>query len=678
MNFLELMATLSLDKKDYDTGLDDASDKANSFSKTMGNVAKVMGGAVVAGIGAATTATIAGTKAFIDGVSSVSQYADNIDKMSQKMNMSATAYQEWDFIMQHAGTSIESMQAGIKTLSSAAETGNEAFQKLGMTEEQVASMSGEELFAATISALQNVSDETERTYLAGQLLGRGATELGALLNMSAEETEEMKNQAHELGGVLSDEAVKSGAQFQDSLQNMQTAFNGLKNSMLSQFLPSFSTVMDGLSAIFSGDTEGGLGMIKEGVGDLADKIAEVAPTFIEVGGTILSALASSIAQNAPVLIKAGGEAISTLIEGIIDNADSIFAAAEQVINLFVNKLVDPEKAAKFTQVAINLIIKLADALTQALPQLLPAIAGVIAEIVRTLTQPDNLSALIQCALQLIMALAMGIVDAIPEIVSVIPEIVVNIITALVENTPLILETLLELIGAIGMAVFNLIGGLLGMDADEIKESITLVFDSLAQWGADVLQWISNVGTNIKNGITSFFTNAYNFFANGIDNIKTKVTEGLDNIKSKFTSIFDNVKNVVHNAIEFIKGLFKFDWELPPIKLPHFSISGQLDLLATPPTFPTVSIEWYKKAMNAPYLLDRASIFGVSGGKLLGAGESGRELVYGHEQLLSDIGQVVDNKIRSLELVAPIYIGGRKIDQQIVTANAKHAHTSGGW
>ena len=170
MNFLELTAVLGLDKKDYDAGLDEASGKANSFASSLGNVAKVAGGIAVAGITATATATIAGTKAFIDGVSSVSQYADNIDKMSQKMNMSATAYQEWDFIMQHAGTSIESMQMSIKTLSNAAETGNEAFERLGMTQEEIASMSGEELFAATISALQNVSDETERTYLAGAVL----------------------------------------------------------------------------------------------------------------------------------------------------------------------------------------------------------------------------------------------------------------------------------------------------------------------------------------------------------------------------------------------------------------------------------------------------------------------------------------------------------------------------
>jgi hypothetical protein len=57
----------------------------------------------------------------------VASYGDNIDKMSQKMGMSASAYQEWDAVMQHSGTSMETMKSSMKTLANAAETGNDAF-----------------------------------------------------------------------------------------------------------------------------------------------------------------------------------------------------------------------------------------------------------------------------------------------------------------------------------------------------------------------------------------------------------------------------------------------------------------------------------------------------------------------------------------------------------------------
>lgn len=675
MNVFELFAKLSLDTSSYDDSLEGAESKASSFGEKLKKGVTVAAGLTTAAIGATTAATVAGAKAFVNGISNVAQYADQIDKMSQKMNLSAEAYQEWDFVMQHAGTSIESMQASIKTLSNAAETGNEAFEKLGITEEQIAEMSGEELFGATITALQNVEDETERTYLAGQLLGRGATELGALLNMTAEETADMKEQVHDLGGVLSDEAVKSGAQFQDSLQNMETAFTGMKNSMLTNFLPSFSTVMDGLALVFSGDSKSGLGLIQEGVKNLADKITEIAPVFIKVGGTILTALAGSIAENAPLLIESGAEAVGTLVGGLIDNADKIFTAAEKIITVLADKLIDPEKARKFTQVAINLIVKLANAITEALPVLLPAIVEVINAIVLTLTQPDNLSLLINCALSLILALADGIVSALPQLISVVPEIIVNLISALIENAPAVLETVLYLIGALGAALLESLASLMGTSLEEVMSGFSYLGELVTAWISNAKEWLSNAKDNILSGVTTFFSNIGTFFTNGFSNIKTKVNDGLNNVKEKFVSVFENVKTVVKNAIEFLKGLFNFEWELPKIKLPHFSIEGKFSI--DPPSMPKIGVEWYAKAMNEPYMLSDATIFGMSGGKLLGGGETGNEIVYGRDQLMADIAAVVDARLQNLEFVVPVYIGGKKIDQQVISANARNAVRSGG-
>ena len=86
---------------------------------------------------------------------------------------------------------------------------------------------------------------------------------------------------------------------------------------------------------------------------------------------------------------------------------------------------------------------------------------------------------------------------------------------------------------------------------------------------------------------------------------------------------------------------------------------------------------FRSAMNQPYLLDSATIFGATSGRLLGAGESGAEMIYGRDQLMADIGAVVDAKLSNMEFVVPVYIGGKKIDQQIVTANARNSVISGG-
>lgn len=677
MNVFELFAKLGLDTSEYNEGLEGAEKSASSFGANLRKGIGVAAGVTAAGITAVTGATVAGTKAFVDGVSDVAQYGDRIDKLSQKMNLSAESFQEWDFIMQHAGTSIESMQASIKTLSSAAETGNEAFERLGLSQEDIANMSGEELFSATITALQNVESETERTYLAGQLLGRGATELGALLNMSAEETEEMRNQVHELGGVLSDDAVKNAATFQDSLQNMQTSFTGLKNSMLTEFLPSFSTVMDGLSLVFSGDTDSGLGMIEQGVNDLADNIAEVAPRFIQIGSTILTALSGSIIENLPTLLSTGAEAISQIGLGIINNLDTILPAIFGVIEIIGGTLIDHEE--EILQAGVNILLMLTNGIAEHADEIAPTIVGVIHTMVSVLTSPDVAVPLIRGGLQIISGLASGLAEATPELVSMIPEIIGNIILTIIDVAPDIGMTVLSLLGSLAESILGSIVGLMGMSWEEVGGGLDTIFEGVGQFFSDIFSNIGGFFSDIVSDAGSFISDVWSGISGGLDDIIGSVSSFGQDIWNSFIGIFDNIKNTVSSGIDNLISMFDFDWSLPQIKLPHFNISGGEAPwgFAGQGSFPQVDIQWYKKAMDAPYLLDSATIFGAAGGHYLGGGEAGTEMIYSHDKLMNDIAAVVDSRLSELVFVNNIYVGGKKLDQQITTANARNAVVSGG-
>ena len=637
MNVFELFAKLGLDTSEYDKGLESAESSASSFGANLKKGIGVAAGVTTAAITATTAATVAGTKAFVEGVSNVADYGDRIDKLSQKMNMSAQGLQEWDFVMQHCGTSIESMQASIKTLSNAAETDSEAFEQLGISQEQIAEMSGEELFNATIAALQNVEDETERTYLAGKLLGRGATELGALLNMTADETAEMKNQAHELGGVLSDDAVKDAAQFQDSLQNMQTAFTGMKNSMLTEFLPSFSTVMDGLSLVFSGDSDSGLGLIESGVDALASKMGEVAPIFVRVGGTILTALASSITENLPTLLKSGAEAVSQIGSGIIKQLPSIIPAAFSVIETIGGTLLD--NMDEILQAGIDILMTLVNGIASKADKIAPTVVSVIHTIVGTLTKPEVAVPLIRGGLQIISGLASGLAQATPELVGMIPEIIANIIMTLIEVAPDIGMTVLSLLGSLGESIFGAIGGLMGMSYDEIAQGFADIFSGAEQFGQDILNWfVSIFDGSLLGDVGSFFSDLLSDFTSGFADAFGVVKGFGQDVWNSITGAFDNVKTTVKNAVAKLLEFLDFDWSLPQLKLPHFSVSGGEAPwgFAGQGSLPKVSISWYKKAMDAPYLLDSATIFGAANGQFLGGGEAGSELIFGTNKLMNMI------------------------------------------
>ena len=440
-----------------------------------------------------TAATVKSAEAFVSAASDVAEYGDNIDKMSQKMGISAEAYQEWDFVMQHCGTSMETLKASMKTLASAAETGSEAFEQLGISQEEIANMSQEELFDKTIAALQNVEDETQRTYLAGQLLGRGATELGALLNMSADETEEMRKELHDLGGVMSDEAVKASAEFQDSLQNMQTAAAGLKNNLMSQFLPGMSSVMDGLSKVLSGDSTG-LEQITAGIDNVVAQMTEQLPKFLDLGMNIVQSLAQAIMDNLPALADAALQLLGSFVSFFLENLPTLI------------------------EVALNMLLTIADGIIANLPVIIPALVDVILTIVEKLTDPDTVVKLMEASLQIIIAVAEGLIKALPKLIEKAPIIITNLLEALIRAIPVLLEAAASIIATLGDGIVN---GLV----------------TVAQWGADIID-------TIKTAIMEKIEEAKTWGKDLIQNF-------VDGIKGALNLVGDAVKAVAQKIKDFI-------------------------------------------------------------------------------------------------------------------------------
>lgn len=451
----------------------------STFASAFGSVAK----AGLAAVGALAGAAVAASGAMLKGVSDLATYGDDIDKMSQKMGLSAEAYQEWDAVMRHSGTTIESMQTGMRTLANAVETGNDAFERIGLTQEQIAGMSNEDLFAATITALQGVENETERTYLAGQLLGRGATELGALLNTSAEDTQAMRDRVHELGGVMSNEAVQAAASYKDSLQDMQTAFSGMSRGFLAEFLPGVTQVMDGLTEVFSGNSGSGLALIKEGITSVVDTISAILPDIIELGSEVIVTLAKAITENLPLLLTSAGEAILTIATGLIENLPEII------------------------KTGLDVILSLALGIANALPDLIPTIVDVVLEIVDTLTDPDTLGLLVDASIAIIIALAEGLIDALPKLLEKAPEIIRNLVTAIVENVPKLFEAALKIITELVKGIKDNFYRL----TQAAWEIVQTILDGIG----DIFSKMIDIGSNIVSGIWQGISDGYTWITNKI-------------------------------------------------------------------------------------------------------------------------------------------------------------------
>ena len=479
--------------------------------------------------GAATIAFDATSKAvsgLVDGVSDLAAYGDNIDKMSQKMGISAESYQEWEAVMQHSGTSMETMKSSMKTLANAAETGNEAFELLGMSLEDIGNMSQQDLFETTIARLQEVEDTTQRTYISGKLLGRGATELGALLNTSAEETQAMRDRVRELGGVMNEDAVKAAAAFQDSLQDMQTGFDGMKRNLLKDFLPSMTKVMDGLGDIFAGDATKGIEQMQQGIVDTVGNVANLIPKFMKIAGPIIKAIGQALIENAPTLLPAVAQLVGDIGQGIIDSLPELATAAIQILST------------------------LATGLSESLPTLIPSVVEAVMTIAEGLL--DNIDLVIDAAIQLIIGLAEGLINALPVLIEKIPVIVEKLVNALIENAPKLLEAAAQLIGKLVEGIFINLPGLLAAAGEIIVTIVAGIFDfqfKLDEAISNIIQMITDAFTGLADAAISWGADMIEGFIDGIGSMAQKLWDSVCDIAdgiAKFLGFSEPEKGPLSN------------------------------------------------------------------------------------------------------------------------------------
>lgn len=238
------------------------------------------------------------------------------------------------------------------------------------------------------------------------------------------------------------------------------------------------------------------------------------------------------------------------------------------------------------------------------------------------------------ALAAVGAVILGAPAAVAAVIAAIVYAVANLVVVVKEHWQDIctfLTSLWATISATASSVWNGIKDAISSIVNAIKITVTSVWTAITTATSNAWNTVKTVVGNVLGNIKSSITSGMNAAKSTIDSVLTA-------IKSKFQSIWDGVKSIVSTALEKIKGLMNFHWELPKLKLPHFNISGSFSL--NPPRVPHFGVEWYKKAMNGGMILNSPTIFGMQGGRLLGAGEAGSETVVGTSSLMNMIQRAV--------------------------------------
>lgn len=142
--------------------------------------------------------------------------------------------------------------------------------------------------------------------------------------------------------------------------------------------------------------------------------------------------------------------------------------------------------------------------------------------------------------------------------------------------------------------------------------------------------------NIKTQVTTAVNNLKNSVTTAFNTLKTTVSTIWNNIKTAITKPIQSAKDTVSRAVSKLKSLFPLHVGkiFSGLKVPHFNISGGKAPfgIGGKGTKPSISVSWYKRAMDNPYMFSTPTFFG--------AGEAGDEMLYGRAALMRDISEAV--------------------------------------
>ncbi len=475
LEIFRLVGSVFVDTESAEKSLSKTDEKAGSVGKTLlkgVSTAAKWGGAVVAGAGAAAAGLV--------GLANNTAGAmDEIDKGSQKIGISKQAYQEWGYVLGQNGMDIDKLEVGMKTLVSAMDgaaggtaSAQEKFDALGVS---IYDANGklkdqETMMNETIYALANMENGTEKARLATELFGKSGVEMMPMLNGGAEGIAELTKRSHDLGLVMSDEAVNAGVVLGDTMDDVNQSVGALGNQLGVSFMPVIQTILN---------------LILANMPTINNMISMLAPVFTSLLSGILPPLLQLSEQLLPILFD--------LINAVVPIALQIVEAVLPVLVSLIGMLLPP-------------IIEIVQTL---LPPLLEMLMPLL-----DLLQP------ILDLLQPILDLVVSVLDPIASLISDLLTPLISVVSTLIEVALVPLQgsftTISEILSGAVCGAFDLIMNYV----DTVKgvfsgiiEFVTGVFtgDWDKAWAG-----ISEIFSSIWEGIQEAFKIPINFIIDGIN------------------------------------------------------------------------------------------------------------------------------------------------------------------
>jgi phage-related protein len=518
LELFKIFGRIAVNNEEAHRELDNTTGKAKEASEKMGkffgSVAKTVGKASLAAIGAAATGIAALTKSAVENYAEYEQLVGGVETLFKDSSAKVLEYANNAY--KTAGLSANDYMETVTSFSAS------LLQSLGGDTEKAAEIGNMAVIdmadnankmGSSMESIQNAYAgfaKQNYTMLDNLKLGYGGTK---------EEMQRLIDDANALNaaqGNMTKYSIDSYADIVSAIHDVQTEM-GITGTTAQEAATTIQGSLASTKAAWdnwltgTGSVDALVGTVVNSAGLLAKAIGDILPSLTTGISQLVSQLAPEIPPLINQLLPSIIDSITTMISSLGSQLPAILAtilpvitgSAPQIINTLITALIS--SLPIIVSSAGQLILALAAGISQSLPTLIPTIVDVVLQIVMTLV--ENVNLLVDAAVNLISALAEGLIAALPILIAQAPTIISRLVQELIAAAPQLLlsaaEIVVQIVSGIADNLFEL-----GKSAGEI---ITTIVEGIGEMWGSLVGVGSQVVAKIREGISNAWQGLKNWF-----------------------------------------------------------------------------------------------------------------------------------------------------------------------
>lgn len=365
----------------------------------------------------------------------------------------------------------------------------------------------------------------------------------------------------------------------------------------------------------------------EFVDSISTALSNIIPRIKDFLPNVISAITKLTSQVSVLLPQLISDILPSLLVGIRGIIDGISAVLPELLIVILN----------FTPELLDTILLVIDdivtALTVILEKITPKIPVIMTKICDVIVQ--QFPTLFKSAVQLFSAILSAIPNLIVSLGKELPAIIDCIIEAVTTAVPLLLDAAMKFYHAAVDAIPKILPPLIEKLPEiittvtsflismipQLLDSSTVLFNAIIEAIPEILPILIAELPKITYATVKALSAAIPTVLEASSELFQSIVSSLGSIIPRLASKCGEIVSTIKNKlVEKAKNLMKFDWSLPKLKLPHFSIKGEFSL--TPPKVPRLAVDWYAQGG----VFEQPPLFSYGGNNIGGLGEAGAEAI----------------------------------------------------